>query len=438
MPEQSPNQSVFRTVFSSRMLVMVLTGFVSGLPLLLTGSTLQVWLNEEGVSLKTIGLFALTGLPYTLKFLWAPLFDRFVPPFLGRRRGWMVIVQAVLAAAIFGLGMTDPSQSPHVVALLALAVTFSSASQDIVLDAYRRERLSERELGLGTSLFVNGYRGALLISGAFALFLADHIPWNMVYALMAGFIGIGAITAFFCREPQVDAPPPRTMRETVVEPFVEFFSRRGAFLILGFILFYKVGEQMASTMTAPFVTGSSITALAGSLPGLGFTKTEYAAIAKVFALISMLVGGTAGGVLMLRIGIHRALWIFGTLQAVAILPYALLAMAGKNYALLATAVSAEYFTSGMATSAYSAFMASQTNKRFTATQFALLSSLMGIPRVLFGAPTGWVALHVGWTGFFLFCFAMTIPGLVLLHWVAPWRGADPSRAGSTHPSPAES
>jgi MFS transporter, PAT family, beta-lactamase induction signal transducer AmpG len=409
----STRPSMLRVIFSSRMLVQLLTGFSSGLPLLLTGSTLQAWLKDERVDLGAIGLFTLVGLPYTLKFLWSPLFDRYVPPFLGRRRGFMLVIQLAVAAAIAALGLSSPAVNLPAVVLLALAVTFTSASQDIVLDAYRREALPDSELGFGTSVFVSGYRLAMLTSGALALALADRIPWRAVYFLMAGFMAVGVVTALLCREPAIEAPPPRTLRDAVVEPFLDFFRRRGAWLVLAFIVLYKIGDQMASAMTTPFVLD------------LGFSKTELAAVVKLFGLASMIAGGLVGGIVMLKLGIRRSLWAFGILQAVSVLAFAALAQAGRIYGILAGAVSLENFSFGMGAAAYSAYMASQTNKRFTATQFALLSSLTGVPRVLAAAPTGFLAKAFGWTGFFAFCAAAAIPGLVLLFWVAPWGKSRP-------------
>jgi MFS transporter, PAT family, beta-lactamase induction signal transducer AmpG len=407
--------SVLRVVFSRRMLVQLLLGFSSGLPLLLTGSTLQAWLKDERVDLGAIGLFTLVGLPYTLKFLWSPLFDRFVPGFLGRRRGWMLVAQLAVAGAIAVLGLSSPAVSLPVVVILALAVTLTSASQDIVLDAYRREALEDAELGFGTSVFVSGYRLAMLTSGALALALADRFPWRAVYFLMAGFMAVGVVATLLCREPDIGVLPPRTLREAVVEPFLDFFRRRGAWMVLAFIVLYKIGDQMASAMTTPFVLE------------LGFSKTELAAVVKLFGLVSMIVGGLVGGIVMLKVGIRRSLWAFGFLQAASVLAFAALAQAGRIYGMLAGAVSLENFSFGMGASAYSAYMASQTSKRFTATQFALLSSLTGVPRVLAAAPTGFLAKALGWTGFFAFCAAAAIPGLVLLFWIAPWRGDARSR-----------
>jgi len=397
-----------QTLFSRRMLVNVMNGFSSGLPLLLTGSTLQAWLNDEHVSVEHIGLFAAVGLPYTLKFVWAPLFDRFVPPFLGRRRGFMLVTQLALVGAILGLGLGHPETSPWWMAGMALALTFFSASQDIVLDAYRRETLADHELGLGSSLFVNAYRLAMLVSGAMALYLADRWAWQQVYFLMAAFMGVGLITTLLASEPCVDAPPPRTLRESVIEPFVDFFRRDGAWLILVFILLYKIGDQMASSMNTPFILK------------LGFTKSELAAVAKLFGMLSIMGGSLLGGLLMVRWSMARALWIFGVLQALGVLTFAMLSEVGKVYPMLALAVAAENFTAGMGSSAQIAFMASLTNRRFTATQYALFSSLMGVPRVIISVPTGYLATALGWTWYFLFCALMAIPGLLLLLKVAPW------------------
>lgn len=399
----APRASTLRVVFSRRMLVQLGAGFSSGMPLLLTGSTLQAWLKDSKVDLGQIGLFSLVGLPYTLKFLWSPAADRYVPPFLGRRRGWMLLTQLLVAATLAGLGLANPTDAPAVVALVALAVAFASASQDIVLDAYRREALDEHELGLGTSVFVTGYRAGMLISGALALALADRIPWRGVYFLMAGCMAVGVVTTFGCREPKVEAAPPRTLKEAVVEPFLDFFTRPQATLILAFVILYKIGDQMASAMTTPFVLD------------LGFSKTELASAVKVFGLVSMIVGGFVGGLAMLRIGIRRSLWTFGVLQALSVLAFAGLAQVGRTYAFLAGAVSLENFSFGMGTSAFSAYLASQTNKRFSATQFALLTSLAGVPRVLVASPTGFLAQWLGWTGYFAFCAAAAIPGLVVLY-----------------------
>ncbi len=396
---------MLKLIFSPRMLVSFLMGFSCGVPLLLTLSVLQAWMKESGVDLGTIGLFSLVGLPYTLKFLWSPILDRFSLPLFGRRRGWLLLFQILLMLAIGGLGLSNPAENPWLVAGAAFLVTFFSASQDIVVDAYRREDLSDNELGLGSSLYVNGYRVGMLLAGSGGLILADHFSFGQVYLMMAASLLVGIVTTLLCREPEVAEGTPTTFREAVIQPFVEYFSRDGALLILLFILFYKVGDQMATTMTTPFYLD------------LGFTKTQIGAVAKLFGFWATIGGGLSGGILMLRLGIFRSLLTFGIFQAVSTLSFSILAVVGYSLPGLALAIGLENFTGGMGTAAYVAYMASITNKKFTATQYALLSSLMGIPRVLASAPTGFMAQHMGWPWFFLFCSLIAIPGLILLRWV---------------------
>jgi len=403
--------SIIRVILSRRMLVSGVMGFSCGLPLLLTISVLQAWMKEEGVDLTVIGLMALVGLPYTLKFLWSPLLDRFTPPFLGRRRGWLLVAQLALMAAIAGLGLTNPSKSPWLVALAAFFVTFFSASQDIVVDAYRREDLADEELGLGSSLYVNGYRVGMLLASGGGLILADHIPFRLVYLLMAACLSVGVVTTLLTPEPPSPQGAPRSLREAVIEPFVEYFSRRGALWMLAFVLCYKLGDQMASAMTTPFYLD------------IGFTKTQIGAVVKLFGFWATIVGSLAGGLMMLRLGINRSLWIFGGLQALSTAGFAVLAHLGPSLAGLAAVIAFENLSAGMGTSAYVAFMASLTNKRFTATQYALLSSLMGVPRVLASAPTGWLAKGLGWPAFFIACALIALPGLLLLLKFAPWKSA---------------
>lgn len=396
----------FRQMFSPRMLVSFLMGFACGAPLLLTSSVLQAWMTEQGVDLSVIGLYSLVGLPYTLKFLWAPVFDRYTLPFLGRRRGWMLVTQFTLILALVALGLTNPAQTPWLVAVAACVVTFFSASQDIVIDAYRREDLSDNQLGLGSSLYVNGYRLGMLLAGSGGLILADHVSFARVYLLMAGSLLVGVVTTLLCREPPLVKGTPRTFREAIINPFVDYFSRDRALLLLLFILLYKLGDQMASTLTTPFYLS------------LGFSKTEIGAVAKLFGFWSAIAGGLVGGAILLRIGIIRSLWIFGFLQAAAILSFSVLALMGHSLVGLAVAIVLEQLTSGMGTSAYVAYMASLTNKRFTATQYALLSSCMGIPRVIIAAPAGWLAESLGWPLFFVGCAVVAVPGLLLLPMVA--------------------
>ncbi len=391
-----------RQIFSPRMLVALLMGFACGVPLLLTASVLQAWMTEEGVNLAVIGLFSLVGLPYTLKFLWAPIFDRFALPLFGRRRGWMLAMQAALVVALVLLGRTDPGHTPWLVAMAAFLVTFFSASQDVVVDAYRREDLRDNELGLGSSLYVNGYRIGMLLAGSGGLILADHIGFRSVYLLMAASLLVGVLTTLLCQEPAVAEGAPTSFREAVVQPFVEYFSRDQALLILVFILLYKIGDQMASTMTTPLYLS------------LGFSKTQIGAVAKLFGFWATVAGGLAGGIVLLRVGIVRSLYMFGFLQAVSTLGFTWLALAGNSLPVLATVIAFENLSSGMGTSAYVAYMASLTNKRFTATQYALLSSFMGIPRVLASAPTGWLVETMGWAVFFLGCALIALPALLLL------------------------
>ena len=399
---------LWRTIFSTKMLIIGLMGFMSGFPLLLTGSTLQAWMKDAQVDLTTIGIFSIVGLPYTLKFLWSPMMDRYVPLRLGRRRSWMLITQAALVGAIAALGLTQPSQAPWTVAAVAVLVTFCSASQDIVLDAYRRELLSDNELGLGSSFYINGYRLAMLVAGAGALLLADRMPWRYVYYVMAAVMALGLVITLCAPESVGDVRAPASLRQAVIEPFLDYFRREDPWLILAFILLYKIGDTMASAMTTPFILE------------LGFSKTEYATIGKSFGLFATLTGGFVGGAILFRLGIFRSLWIFGVMQAVSTLGFALLTHTGTSLSALATVVAFENLTSGMGTSAYAAYMASLTNRRFTATQYALLTSLMGLPRVLASAPTGYMAQAIGWQGFFVLCALIALPGILLLLRVAPW------------------
>jgi PAT family beta-lactamase induction signal transducer AmpG len=400
--------SMIRSIFSGKMLSVFILGFSSGLPLLLIGGTLKLWMRDQGVDLTVIGIFSLVGLPYTLKFLWAPVMDRFVPPFLGRRRGWILICQMALIVGLSCLAVTNPSTNPWSVALAAFFVAFFSASQDIAIDAYRRDLLRDEELGLGSSLAVNGYRIGMLVAGALAATLADQIPWKEVYFIMAGTMGIGVVTTLLSPDPEEDATPPETILAAVVQPFVEYFRRDGAWVILAFIFLYKIGDSLASEMLNPFYLD------------MGFTMTQIGWVAKLFGFWATIIGGLGGGVLMLRLGIHRSLWIFGVLQAFSTLFFVLLARVGNHLPSLAAVVGLENLSGGMGTAAYVAYMASLCDRRFTATQYALLTSLMGVPRVIFGSTTGYLAKHLGWETFFLGCTLIAIPGMLLLFRVAPW------------------
>lgn len=400
--------TIINVVVSRRMLVAFVMGFACGLPLLLTVSVLQAWMKEEGVDLTVIGMMALVGLPYTLKFIWAPFLDRFTLPFLGRRRGWMLVAQLALTISIAGLGQSNPVQNPWMLAFAAFLVTFFSASQDIVVDAYRREDLSDEELGLGSSLYINGYRVGMLLASGGGLIMADYMDFAEVYLILAGCMLPGFLTTVLTPEPDTPAGTPQTMREAVIDPLVEYFSRNGALWILAFILLYKVGDTMASAMTTPFYLD------------IGFSKSEIGAVVKLFGFWATIAGGLAGGITMLRLGINRSLWVFGFLQALSTAGFALLANIGYSIPLLSLVIAFENLSSGMGTAAYAAFMASITNKKFTATQYALLTSLMGVPRVLASAPTGFLAKNVGWEVFFIACALVAIPGMLLLLKFAPW------------------
>ncbi len=407
-------------LFGPKMLVMLLTGFSSGLPLLLTGSTLKFWMREEGLELTTIGLFGLVGLPYTLKFLWAPIMDKVIPPFGGRRRGWIFMTQIILMITIASLALTRPSHHLFAIVLLSLLITFFSASQDIVLDAYRREYLRDEELGIGSSIFVNGYRIGNLTSGALALVLADLWSWPTAYTVMGLFMLVGILATAYAPEPKIHVTPPTSFQEAFTGPFTEFFQRSGWLVVLLFILLYKIGDNMASEMLSPFWVDLEI------------SKTTVAGIVKTFGVAASIGGGLLAGLVVYRWGIIPSLYVFGILQMVSTAGFAILAYWGNQIYLLTAVIAFENLSGGMGTTAFVAFMASLTNKRFTATQYAILTSIMGIPRVLAGSFTGFLATVLGWQGFFLLCTVVAIPGLLLirrLHGIT--RTPDPERVSAS-------
>lgn len=404
-----PARTTLRAMFSARMLVALLMGFASGLPLLLTGSLLQARMTDAGIDLGTIGLFALVGLPYSFKFVWAPLIDRYtLTPALGRRRGWLLAAQLALILAIVALGFTPPGASVLGAALAALAVSFCSASQDTVIDAYRRESLSDAEQGLGAALYVNGYRVGMLVASGGGLILADFLPYSVVYLLMAAAMLVGVITTLRAAEPAVAAGAPQSLAEAVVEPFLDYFVRPDAVAILAFILLYKIGDTMASQMTTPFYLD------------IGFSKAEIGTVVKLFGFWATVGGSLLGGALMLRLGSYRSLWLFGVLQAVSTAGFALLAQFGARIELLAGVIAFENLSGGMGTAAFIGFMAALTNRRFTATQYALLTSFMALPRTLITATTGYLADALGWSNFFIACALLALPGLLLLVRFQPW------------------
>lgn len=426
------------------MTALLLLGFSSGLPLYLTSKDpLQAWLTQEGVDLKVIAAFSIAAVPYSLKFLWSPLLDRFVPPFLGRRRGWLVVTQLVLILAIALLAIQDPSHlnqfsvasaeicrsvtwlqglcnfwetfkalSSSPFFLAALVVAFFSASQDIVVDAYRTDVLLELERGAGASLFLLGYRAAILVAGALTFYLAGFMPWQTVYLIMALLMAIGLVTSLFAPEPTTQIHPPQTLKDSVVLPFQEFFQRNGtrqAVFILLFIVVYKLGDSLLRNVATPFLLNK----------GLQFSPDDLAT-PKALGIAAVIVGTLAGGAIMTKIGVNRSLWIFAVLQVIGNLSYVLLAIVGKNYPLMVLAINAENFTAGLESAAFVAFLMSLCNAGFSATQYALLSSLAAFSRDILVAPSGQWATAMGWTLFFSLTAILALPGLVFLPFFAPW------------------
>jgi PAT family beta-lactamase induction signal transducer AmpG len=406
-----PKETVKEAILNRRMLICLFTGFTSGLPLYVLIQLVPAWLRVEGVGLAEIGFFALVGFPYTWKFLWSPVMDRYTLPFLGRRRGWMFITQLALLVSIGAMGFIKPDLSIWTVAYLAAAVAFFSASQDIVLDAYRRELLPDLELGLGNAIHVQTYRLAGLVPGSLALILADFLPWHIVFVVVAAFMGIGLILTLLIQEAIAEPSPPKTLREAIVEPFREFLQRKGvgsAALILAFLFFYKLGDNMATALSTPFYVD------------VGFTLTQIGSIAKFASLVAVIIGGLVGGVMMIKLGINRSLWLFGVVQVVSILGFAVLAEVGANPWVLGTVVALEYLGVGLGTAAFTAFIARTTNPVFAATQFALFTALTAVPRTLANAVTGVIVEQVGWTSFFVLCTVLAVPGMLLLFKIAPW------------------
>ncbi|MEJ5358996.1 MAG: AmpG family muropeptide MFS transporter [Desulfobacterales bacterium] len=408
--------------FRRRMAVAFLMGVSCGLPLPLTMGLLQAWMKEGGVDLALLGMVSLVQAPYAWKVLWAPVLDRFTPPFLGRRRGWMLVAQAGLALAIAAMALFDPGRQALGLALAAFVVAFFSATQDTVVDAYRREDLPERELGLGSSLYVYGYRIGMWGSGGGGLILADLLPFSQVYLLLAAGMIPGILTTLLAPEPEGTPAPPETLREAVWGPLADFLRREGALRLLAFVLLYKIGDTLAAAITTPFYLE------------IGFSKSEIGAVVKLFGSGATIAGGLLGGLWILRQGIRRSLWVFGLLQAASTAGFVLLAFAGNRLPVLAAVIAFENLTGGMGTSAFVAFMASRTRRAFTATQYALLTGLMGIPRVLAAAPTGWAASLLGWPAFFLACTLAAAPGLWLLRRL-PADGGDAGGRFASRPQP---
>jgi PAT family beta-lactamase induction signal transducer AmpG len=407
-----PAQRGWREILlNRRMLICIFIGFSSGLPLYVLIQLVPGWLRSNDVDLATIGLFSLVSLPYTWKFLWSPLMDRFSPPFLGRRRGWALITQIGLLGGISVLGQFDPTTSIQGIAVLIFLVSLFSASQDIVIDAYRRELLADDELGTGNSIFINAYRLASLVPASLAFILADHLPWPVVFQIVAAFMIVGIITTFAVREVSDDELAPRTLREAVVDPFREFFARDGirmGLAVLAFMFLYKLGDNMATALATPFYID------------MGYSLTEIGSVAKVAALWASIAGGALGGIIMLKVTINRALWLFGFVQMITILGYVWLSTIDQSLTGLFVVVSGEYFGVGLGAIALTAYIARETSKAFTATQLALFTSFIAVPRTFANASTGFLIEWVGYTSFFVLCTVVAIPGMLMLLVVAPW------------------
>jgi len=405
---------VAKDIFNKKSLICIFTGFTSGLPLFILISLLPAWLRSSGLDLKAIGLFALIQFPFTWKFLWAPLFDRFSFA-MGRRRGWLIIFQLLLLLTIALAGFINPVSQLTSVAIISIVIAFFSASQDVVIDAYRRELLLDHELGLGNAVHVNAYKIASLIPGSLSLVLADFFAWNFVFIVTALFMLPGIIMTLLVSEPKLKIASPKTLKEAVIEPLKEFKNRKGlnsALMILLFIFLYKIGDSMATALATPFYLD------------LGFSMTEIGLIAKNAGLWPGIIGGLLGGIWMIKLGINKALWVFGFMQMFATLSFAWLASVGDNNIVLAITVGLEFFAAGLGTSAFVAYIAKTTNPSYTATQFALFTSLASLPRTLTNASTGYLVEFFGWQTFFIFCFIIAIPGMLLLYKIAPWHQSE--------------
>ena len=405
------NRISWHSYLNRRMLICVFLGFTSGLPLFILLSLLQAWLAKSGLNVKALGLFALVMFPYTWKFLWSPLMDRFHFGRMGRRRGWMFFTQIGLFVGIGAMGMLDPQTQIGTIAFMASVVAFLSASQDIVIDAYRREILPEEELGLGSAINDNAYKLSGMVPGALSLVLADLMPWQTVFWITAGFMLPGLLCTLAVKEPVVYGVPPKNLREAVVLPFREFVTRGGwnkALWVLAFIFLYKLGDSMATALATKFYID------------LGFSMTQIGVVSKTTSLWASVAGGIVGGVWMIRLGINKALWVFGVIQAVAILGFAWLAHVGASTVALAVVIGIEAFGVGLGTAAFVAYIMRETDPRYTATQFALFTSLAAVPRTFVNSSVGYIVAYMGWFNFFILCFILALPGMVMLLKIAPW------------------
>jgi PAT family beta-lactamase induction signal transducer AmpG len=409
------SDSVSYSFFSRRMAVVLFLGFCSGLPLALTGGTLQAWMKDEGIDLATIGRFALVGLPYTAKFLWSPFLDSLPPPFWGRRRGWAILTQIALVVAIAAMAFASPRTHIHELIFIAIALAFFSASQDIVTDAFRTELVSKEQIGKAAGVYVMGYRLAMLVSGAAALEMAEHLPWRTVYLILAAVMALASLATVLAPEPEVSHESPaqaKSWNERVTRPFLDFFTRAGAIEILLFVMIYKLSTMMATALTTPF------------LMEIGFSKAEIGRVTKVFGLIATIIGTLAGGAMMDRIGLKRALWIFGLLQGTAGLAFILIASVGYNVPLLTLVIFVENFMMGLGVAALQGFMMSVCNRQFTGTQFALLSSITAVSRVVLVSQAGVIVEKLGWIHYFVFSALLAIPSLLLLLRFDAWQSLE--------------
>ena len=400
-----------QALLNKRMLICISTGFSSGLPLYLLIQFVPAWLRSADIDLSTIGLINLVLFPYTWKFLWAPVMDRFVLPILGRRRGWMFITQLGLIVLMAMLSLFDPGTDLKQVIIIVSAISFFSASQDIVIDAYRRELLPDDELGAGNGFYAQAYRLSSFVPGSLAMILAGFFPWSVAHLSIAIFMMVGLVTTLLIKETSKEGEIPTTLRAAVIDPFREFFNRNGrkqAVLVLLFIMLYKLGDSMATALETPFFLD------------MGFSTIEIGSIAKISKTIGATVGTILGGIVMIKLGINRSLWIFGGFQLISILGYVLLSMVGYNHFVLALASGFEYLGVGMGSVALISFMAKSTNRHFTATQFALFSSIAAVPRTFVSAATGFIIEAVGYTQFFIICFVCALPGMLMLIKIAPW------------------
>ena len=405
-------ESLWQQLLDRRMLICMATGFASGLPLYLLIQLVPAWLRLEGVSLTAIGFFTIVQYPYAIKFLWAPIVERYSFLNLGRRRSWMLITQLALICFIGSLGYWQPSSQLQSITLIAAAVAIFSATQDIVLDAYRREILeTEGQLALGNTIHVQAYRVAGFIPGSLGLFLVGTVSWEINFTVMAAFMGVGVLLTLFINEPKSLASPPKNLWQATYLPFQEFFQRRSigpALAVLAFMVFYKLGDNMATALSTPFYIDAK------------FTPQEIAIIAKNAAFWPAIIGGFLGAVAIFKIGINRALWVFGVFQLITIFGFVWLSQAGNDPWVLAIVIAGEYLGAGLGTSAYVAFIARETSRMAVATQLALFTALASLPRVVSSSFSGLIVDKIGWTDFFYLSALLAVPGMILLFWVAPW------------------